>query len=463
MLRIKTLLILIFLSAFQLYGQDSSYFFLDCPNDVTVVAENPANGAFVNLPLAVAYGNDSPFVIINDYNGGGADASDNYPLGNTVVTFTATNSIDETATCSTGIYIINENDSTIYGCMDPAALNFNPYATIDDGSCIYDNDSTDVYGCMDPVALNFNPYATIDDGSCIYDNDSTDVYGCMDPAALNFNPYATIDDGSCVYDNDSTDVYGCMDPAALNYNPYATIDDGSCFYDNDTTGVYGCMDPAALNYNPFATIDDGSCIYFGDSTTTTCMAAFQITQVNPVENTIVISNTSIWEGDAEFVWDFGDGTTSTEPYPEHTYDEEGVYLVCLTINNTYGDVLCIDTYCDSIGLFGGGKLSGFTLEVIPNILDAIVEPNLFTDNMRLYPNPASEGLNVVYTLNASADINITIYDLSGRVVDVISTSGLTGNNRLTINVSELNPGAYIIELNANQKHRTISRFNIINR
>ena len=401
MLRIKTLLILIFLSAFQLYGQDSSYFFLDCPNDVTVVAENPANGAFVNLPLAVAYGNDSPFVIINDYNGGGADASDNYPLGNTVVTFTATNSIDETATCSTGIYIINENDSTIYGCMDPAALNFNPYATIDDGSCIYDNDSTD--------------------------------------------------------------VYGCMDPAALNYNPYATIDDGSCFYDNDTTGVYGCMDPAALNYNPFATIDDGSCIYFGDSTTTTCMAAFQITQVNPVENTIVISNTSIWEGDAEFVWDFGDGTTSTEPYPEHTYDEEGVYLVCLTINNTYGDVLCIDTYCDSIGLFGGGKLSGFTLEVIPNILDAIVEPNLFTDNMRLYPNPASEGLNVVYTLNASADINITIYDLSGRVVDVISTSGLTGNNRLTINVSELNPGAYIIELNANQKHRTISRFNIINR
>ena len=49
----------------------------------------------------------------------------------------------------------------MYGCTDPAALNYNPSATIDDGSCRY-------AGCTDSTATNYNPIAVIDDGSCIY-------------------------------------------------------------------------------------------------------------------------------------------------------------------------------------------------------------------------------------------------------------------------------------------------------
>lgn len=128
----------------------------------------------------------------------------------------------------------------ILGCTDPAAVNYNPAATVDDGSCTYN----EVFGCTDSAAINYNPAATTDDGSCIYD-----IMGCTDPGASNYNPDATIDDGTCVYD-----IEGCTQISACNYNPDATVDDGSCDF-----SCYGCTNPSACNYDPDATIEDGSC------------------------------------------------------------------------------------------------------------------------------------------------------------------------------------------------------------
>ncbi len=48
-------------------------------------------------------------------------------------------------------------------------------------------------------------------------------------------------------------------------------------------------------------------------------------------------------------WDFGDGATSTEQNPVHTFAEEGTYNVCLTISNTSDT--CSDTYCEEVYVF----------------------------------------------------------------------------------------------------------------
>ena len=56
------------------------------------------------------------------------------------------------------------NNTTVEGCMDTLALNYNSEATENDGSCEYNV----VEGCMDTIALNYNSYATVDDGSCEY-------------------------------------------------------------------------------------------------------------------------------------------------------------------------------------------------------------------------------------------------------------------------------------------------------
>lgn len=46
--------------------------------------------------------------------------------------------------------------------------------------------------------------------------------------------------------------------------------------------------------------------------------------------------------DMEYTWDFGDNTNSGEVTPEHVYEEQGFYEVCLTINsaNCYNEVHC---------------------------------------------------------------------------------------------------------------------------
>ena len=58
---------------------------------------------------------------------------------------------------------------------------------------------------------------------------------------------------------------------------------------------------------------------------------------------------------SNWLWDFGDGNTSTQQNPVHTYSAtgSGFYLVCLTITE-YDPItqalICTDTYCDSIYL-----------------------------------------------------------------------------------------------------------------
>jgi gliding motility-associated-like protein len=51
-----------------------------------------------------------------------------------------------------------------------------------------------------------------------------------------------------------------------------------------------------------------------------------------------------------YVWDFGDGTTSTEPTPMHEYLNEGVYDISLTAINQYGceDVFYINSAVEAI-------------------------------------------------------------------------------------------------------------------
>ncbi len=48
---------------------------------------------------------------------------------------------------------------------------------------------------------------------------------------------------------------------------------------------------------------------------------------------------------ASFEWDFGDGSTSDEATPQHTYDSIGVYVVTLTVTNSAG---CPQTTTDTI-------------------------------------------------------------------------------------------------------------------
>ena len=127
--------------------------------------------------------------------------------------------------------------SSIQGCTDPAADNYDATANTDDDSCIFS-------GCTDSAYVEYDAAANTDDGSCA----TLVVNGCTDPAADNYDATANTDDDSCIFS-------GCTDPAYVEYDAAANADDGSCA----TLVVNGCTDPAYVEYDAAANTDDGSC------------------------------------------------------------------------------------------------------------------------------------------------------------------------------------------------------------
>ncbi len=51
-----------------------------------------------------------------------------------------------------------------------------------------------------------------------------------------------------------------------------------------------------------------------------------------------------------YLWDFGDGTTSTEQSPNHTYAGNGTYTVCLTITGDCGEASTCQTLNITVGI-----------------------------------------------------------------------------------------------------------------
>ena len=151
--------------------------------------------------------------------------------------------------------------AVVFGCTDPAYLEFVASANLDDATCAV----LVIEGCTDGAADNFVAAANTEDGSCLFtgctdasadnydSNANVDGYcqflGCTDASACNFDASANEDDASC------DGLLGCEDNAYYEFDASATCDDGSCA----SLIVPGCSDASAFNYNASATEDDGTC------------------------------------------------------------------------------------------------------------------------------------------------------------------------------------------------------------
>lgn len=148
-----------------------------------------------------------------------------------------------------------------------------------------------------------------------------------------------------------------------------------------------------------------------------------------------------------YLWDFGDGTTSTQQNPTHTYNNNGPFYLCLTVDNQAG---CVDSYCDSIG--GNGvvfKSNGFTINVssTPNTVGLSNEVNLNLE-VDIYPNPVSNQLAIQTELSLN---KITVFDYTGKIVK----KSIDRFDK--IDVTDLQSGVYFIVLNS-EKGSITKRF-----
>lgn len=128
-------------------------------------------------------------------------------------------------------------------------------------------------------------------------------------------------------------------------------------------------------------------------------------------------------------WNFGDGTTSTEVNPQHTYATPGSYNVCLTATNN----------CDS---FTFCKLVDTTALGTETFIENV------TANIELSPNPASEMVTINFDSKKEIP-TLELYDVSGRLMAHYEPTHLTGTWQIPLETYA--KGLYLVVLKHNGK------------
>ncbi len=147
--------------------------------------------------------------------------------------------------------------------------------------------------------------------------------------------------------------------------------------------------------------------------------------------TISFTNTS--SDAATYLWDFGDGTTSTQPNPTHTYVVSGQYVVALIARDACG----ADTTRQIIGVVSTAQAAGggFSIGVTPN-------PN--TGAFMLALNGDVQG-EVLYAL-LGAD---------GRLLDRQVLRAVGGGLQQVFTYAHLSPGLYTVLVQTPKAARSV--------
>ncbi len=166
--------------------------------------------------------------------------------------------------------------------------------------------------------------------------------------------------------------------------------------------------------------NSGACAY--------CYAGFSLYPDTLNSGWYYGTNQSYSNSPGNFLWEFGDGDTSSLPYPLHNYNTPGHYNVCSTISNNS----CINTYCDSsfyVFKTEGGLMSQLKI-IDPSLPTSINEEPLYI-HFNISPNPTSTILNIT-TNKATTGSDLTITDLTGRIVMISKL--LTASNQRAIDI-----------------------------
>lgn len=128
-------------------------------------------------------------------------------------------------------------------------------------------------------------------------------------------------------------------------------------------------------------------------------------------------------GATSWIWDFGDGGSSTSQNPTHLFTSNGFFTVCLTASSSAG---CPDSIC---------------MVVDVDVTEFINIPNVFT--------PDGDGINDFFFINNSglSDFSIEIYNRWGVKVFTADAANIQWDGRTTSGV-ELSDGTYYYILKA---------------
>jgi hypothetical protein len=225
-------------------------------------------------------------------------------------------------------------------------------------------------------------------------------------------------------------------------------------YDTTTGGnvtrtlSYGIHYVCLFVYNEKGKLCDSFCQTIVVSNNSFCEASFYVAKdtANPY-NMYIVNNSKFKSTSAAFNWDFGDGGSTTEAFPTHTYNAFGNYYLCLTI--TDGANNCNDQFCDTIGMDANGnyyKREGFTIRVLDErVINGTNNKNALL-NSEIYPNPSTGLFNIKIEAQNNEEAQIRVTNQLGQLVHSENRTALKGINSLSIDLNNQENGVYFISL-----------------
>lgn len=131
-------------------------------------------------------------------------------------------------------------------------------------------------------------------------------------------------------------------------------------------------------------------------------------------------------------WNFGDGSTSNDHSPKHTYTQSGMFTVYLAVHDTLK--YCTDTLYQFIEI---------TRDTTTGLSD-----DFSLQHLQLYPVPFTDKLNIKYHALRDQIITVKIINILGstELTETHSVSG--GNHEIEVNTKQLNKGVYFVEVSS---------------
>ncbi len=261
---------------------------------------------------------------------------------------------------------------------------------------------------------------------------------------------------------------------AYSINVFWTFGDGDSSTAIDPTHTYLATGTyiVCMNLNVFVqnqlVCSSSTCdtVVVGSSSSPFCNAQYIVDTANSYQGNVFIWNTSTPSNTSaihanSYQWDFGDGNTSNQPFPVHTYANPGMYAVCLSLTSVdSANNFCTDTYCDTLGVDSLGNLiykttGGFTL----NVLDpgAIGLNEIVVDEFAVYPNPANDIVTVAWNKAVSGEMKWQITDLKGALL-MRGAEDASNKKEMQLDVSRLKAGVYI--LSASHKNNPVAHYKL---
>lgn len=157
-------------------------------------------------------------------------------------------------------------------------------------------------------------------------------------------------------------------------------------------------------------------------------------EVQFVDSTIPIANS--WS------WDFGDGFTSTDQFPQHVYTQPGVYTVKLFTNNNIG---CTDTV---------SRLSYITVDMGTSS-GTLHNPDF---SLLAYPNPFKNTTTIKYSLDVPSYLELSIVDVVGNTVKQLTHGYMhSGDHEISFDAKKeaLPNGFYFVKAVAGTKESVV--------